>query len=216
MKPLRIELSNVRKSFGREVLKGINLSLDENSYVSILGRSGSGKSTLMNILGLIEDRDSGSYYFNGELIKKGRDYSAFRRNNIGFVFQSYNLIQTMTCIENIRLPLMYKKNADDASSEWMERLGITHLANQRVNTLSGGEKQRVGIARALMLNPCLILADEPTGNLDEQNSRIIYSILDEEHKKGRAIIVITHSEEAASFAKTVLCLKDGKLYDGKK
>ena len=212
MNRFQIELSNITKSFERPVLKGIDLLINETSYISILGRSGTGKSTLLNILGLVENFDSGSFIFNGVRIQNGRDYSMLRGKNIGFIFQSYNLVPTMTCIENIRLPLLYQKKSVDMSDEWMERLGISHLADQRVNTLSGGEKQRVGIARALMLNPLLILADEPTGNLDEQNSAIIFRILNEEHQKGRAIVMITHNEKAASYSKTVLQLKDGKLY----
>jgi putative ABC transport system ATP-binding protein len=165
----------------------------------------------MNILGLVEDRDDGEFSFNGKNIEKGKDYSALRKASIGFIFQSYNLIPTLTCVENIRMPLLYEKEID-RSAEWMEKLDIVHLKDQRVNTLSGGEKQRVAIARALILDPCLILADEPTGNLDERNSKIIFSILAEEHAQGRGIVLITHDAHSASCAKTILRLEGGELH----
>lgn len=212
MKELSIELSHIKKSFDRPVLTDINLSICNSSYISILGESGCGKSTLMNILSLVEDIDEGDFIFNGTRIRKKKDYASLRRENIGFIFQSYNLIPTLTCLENIRMPLLYQSKADDKSAFWLERIGIGHIAHQRVNTLSGGEKQRVAIARALMLDPCLLLADEPTGNLDEANSALIYGILQEEHEKGRGIVMITHNETAARQASTVLLLEGGELH----
>lgn len=214
MENLKIELTHVQKSFSRPVLTDINLSIDNRSYISILGQSGCGKSTLMNILGLVEDRDKGEFTFNGTNIQRSKDYADLRRKSIGFIFQAYNLIPTLTCLENIRLPLLYHNSVADRSAEWVERLGIGNLLHQRVNTLSGGEKQRVAIARALILDPCLILADEPTGNLDEKNSEIIFGILDEEHRLGRGIVMITHDEKAAKRAKTVLRLQGGELHEG--
>lgn len=212
MKDLKIELSHVQKSFERPVLTDINLNIQNESYIAILGRSGCGKSTLMNILGLVEDWDGGIFRFQGKLLSPGRDYAALRRKHIGFIFQSYNLIPTLTCLENIELPLLYQ-NGSNRSRELIEQLEIAPLLHQRVNTLSGGEKQRVAIARALLLDPGLILADEPTGNLDETSSEIVFRIFQEESKKGRAIVMITHDESAAKRAKTLLRLQGGELHE---
>lgn len=213
MEQLRIELSHVQKHFDRPVLTDVNLTIDNHSYIAILGRSGCGKSTLMNILGLVEDRSGGDFSFNGIEIRNGKDYAALRRRNIGFIFQAYNLIPTLTCLENIQLPLLYHHSGSaDKSRELVERLEIAELLHQRVNTLSGGEKQRVAIARALILDPCLILADEPTGNLDEKSGKIVFRIFDEECQKGRGIVMITHDEAAAKRAKTVLRLQGGELH----
>lgn len=212
MKDLKIELSHVQKSFERPVLTDINLNIQNESYIAILGRSGCGKSTLMNILGLVEDWDGGTFRFQGKLLSPGRDYATLRRKHIGFIFQSYNLIPTLTCLENIELPLLYQ-NGSNRSRELIEQLEIAPLLHQRVNTLSGGEKQRVAIARALLLDPGLILADEPTGNLDETSSEIVFRIFQEESKKGRAIVMITHDESAAKRAKTLLRLQGGELHE---
>ncbi len=212
MKELNISLSHVQKSFERPVLTDINLNIQNESYIAILGRSGCGKSTLMNILGLVEDRDGGDFTFNGTQIRNGRDYAALRRRQIGFIFQSYNLIPTLTCLENIELPLLYQ-NSESRSRELIEELEIAPLLHQRVNTLSGGEKQRVAIARALLLDPGLILADEPTGNLDETSSEIVFRIFQQECQKGRAIVMITHDESAAKRAKTLLRLQGGELHE---
>lgn len=212
MEELRVVLSHVQKHFERPVLTDVNLTIDNSSYFAILGRSGCGKSTLLNILGLVEDRSGGDFTFNGVEIRAGRDYAALRRRHIGFVFQAYNLIPTLTCIENIRLPFLYQSGGEDKSLALAERLEITELLHQRVGTLSGGEKQRVAIARALILDPCLILADEPTGNLDEKSSEIVFRIFAEEHEKGRGIVLITHDKTAAAQAKTVLQLQGGVLH----
>lgn len=212
MDKLHIEIEHIKKSFDRPVLSDINLTVTNNTYMAILGKSGSGKSTLMNILGLVESFDSGLYCFNGLKIKKHRDYAALRRTQIGFVFQSYNLIPTLTCEENINLPLLYESSKEDERvKQLMDALDISVLSKQRVTTLSGGEKQRVAIARALVLNPCLILADEPTGNLDPKNRDIIFSVLREEHKNGRAVLVITHDENTAKNANLRVILEGGIL-----
>jgi len=214
MTELDLRLEHVRKSYLRPVLTDINLQVTNDSYITIVGKSGSGKSTLLNILGLVEGYDSGSYTFNGTKIHNGVDYARLRLENIGFIFQSYNLISTMSCKENILLPTMYNKRKQVQSfDELVELLDIGPLLDQRVNTLSGGEKQRVAIARSLILDPCLILADEPTGNLDPKNRDIILNMLQHENKKGRGILLITHDEAIAAQAKTKLTLLGGKLIE---
>lgn len=214
MKNLDLRLSHIRKSYDRPVLTDLNLSVTNDSYVTILGKSGSGKSTLLNILGLVEDYDEGEYVFNGTKIRKGADYAKLRLQNIGFIFQSYNLIPTLSCKENILLPTMYRRKWEKENFDRLvDLLQIEPLLSQRVATLSGGEKQRVAIARALILDPCLILADEPTGNLDPQNREIIVSLLRHEHEAGRGIILITHDEQTASAADTILRLEGGMLHE---
>lgn len=213
MNELRLKISHLQKSYTRPVLKDVNLELTNDSFVAVLGKSGSGKSTLLNILGLVEGYDSGEYMFNHTLIRPGVDYAKLRRENIGFIFQSYNLIPTLTCEENIRLPLLYSRSRlESRVKELSQQLDITHLLSQRVTTLSGGEKQRVAIARALMLDPCLILADEPTGNLDTINRDIIMDLLHREHEAGRGIILITHDEYVARETNTVFRLEAGSLH----
>lgn len=212
MKELNIQLSHLQKSYLRPVLTDINLTVTNDSYITIVGKSGSGKSTLLNILGLVEGYDAGEYVFNGTLIRNFVDYSRLRLENIGFIFQSYNLISTLSCKENILLPTLYNsKSSSQSLDELVELLDIGPLLDQKVTTLSGGEKQRVAIARALILDPCLILADEPTGNLDPKNRDIIFRLLQREHEKGRGIILITHDSDAAKQGKTAYTLLDGRL-----
>lgn len=211
MKQITIELQHVQKSYVRPVLRDINLRLPQGGYYAVLGRSGSGKSTLLHILGLIERHDGGRYLFDGTELRPGKDYAALRRRHIGFIFQSYNLIPTLTCRENIRLPLLFERDLPDRSEEWIERLDIAALRDQRTAVLSGGEKQRVGFARAMMADPGLLLADEPTGNLDGENRDVIFSILRQEHAAGRSVMLITHDAEAASQAQEVLHLENGVL-----
>ena len=211
MNELSVELSHVGKSYHRPVLKDINLRIDNDSFIAILGKSGSGKSTLLNILGLLERYDAGKYRFNDKLIRNDADYHALRLFNIGFIFQSYNLIPTLTCRENILLPTLYGHTQSRDLHRLASLLDIEPLLDQNVTTLSGGEKQRVAIARALILDPCLLLADEPTGNLDPKNRDVIFSLLRSEHKKGRAIILTTHDAAAAKEADFVMELKNGTL-----
>lgn len=210
-----VDMKNVTKSYDREVLKDISLEVKGSDYYAICGKSGAGKSTLMNILGLIENYTSGEYYFCGSLIKKNKDYSRFRLKHIGFIFQSYNLIPTLTCKENILLPSLYaeadKKFIDDRLEYLVEKMDLSVLLNQKSSILSGGEKQRVAIARALLLDPKIIIADEPTGNLDPVNKQIVMDTLNEEHNNGRAIVMITHDMETAKLADKILILKDGKI-----
>ena len=212
MKELKLTLSHIQKSYTRPVLKDINLEVTNDSYVTIVGKSGSGKSTLLNILGMVEGYDGGEYILNGTKIRNFMDYSRLRLENIGFIFQSYNLIPTLSCKENIMLPTMYnRRNKVQNFDELVELLDIGPLLSQRVATLSGGEKQRVAIARALILDPCLILADEPTGNLDPKNRDLIMGLLRREHEKGRGVILITHDMQIAQEAKTIYLLENGML-----
>lgn len=212
MKELHLELRHLKKTYTRPVLVDVNLEVTNDSYVTIVGKSGSGKSTMLNILGLLESCSGGEYIFNEIPIVNGVDYSRLRLENIGFIFQSYNLISTLSCKENILLPLLYNKhNAVQDFDELVELLDLAPLLSQRVNTLSGGEKQRVAIARALILDPCLILADEPTGNLDPKNRDLIMQLLRREHEKGRGVILITHDMEVARSADTIYLLQDGML-----
>lgn len=212
MKELNLELKHLKKSYLRPVLTDVNLHVTNDSYVTIVGKSGSGKSTLLNILGLVEGYDSGEYRFNGKLIRNFMDYSQLRLENIGFIFQSYNLIPTLSCKENILLPTLYnRRNAVQDFDELVSLLDLEPLLSQRVTTLSGGEKQRVAIARALILDPCLILADEPTGNLDPKNRDLIMNLLRREHEKGRGVLLITHDMDVARSADTILALQDGML-----
>lgn len=212
MRELYIRLSHLQKSYLRPVLTDINLEVTNDSYIAIVGKSGSGKSTLLNILGLVEGYDAGEYTFNGTKIRNFVDYSQLRLENIGFIFQSYNLIPTLSCKENILLPTLYnRRNRVQPLDEPVELLDIEPLLDQKVTTLSGGEKQRVAIARALILDPCLILADEPTGNLDPKNREIIFRLLRREHDKGRGILLITHDAETAAQAKETYRLQNGTL-----
>ncbi|MEE1304271.1 MAG: ABC transporter ATP-binding protein [Agathobacter sp.] len=213
MNKLNLNIEHLKKSFSYPVLRDINLHMTNSDYISIVGSSGAGKSTLMNIIGLIETYDEGKYEFNGTVIRSNKDYAKLRIENIGFIFQNYNLISQLSCKDNILLPAVYKrKKIEDKELERLaELLNITKLLDQRVNVLSGGEKQRVAIARSLILDPCLLIADEPTGNLDEKNRKIICNLLDEENKKGRGIILITHDDEMAVSAKTMLRLEKGVL-----
>ena len=210
MTDLHLELKHIQKSYLRPVLSDVNLDVTNDSYVTIVGKSGSGKSTMLNILGLVEGYDRGEYWFNGKLIRNGIDYARLRLENIGFIFQSYNLIPTLSCKENILLPTLYNRhNQEQSFEELVELLDLGPLLSQRVTTLSGGEKQRVAIARSLILDPCLILADEPTGNLDPKNRDIIMNLLRHEHEKGRGIILITHDMQIAREADTIYLLEKG-------
>ena len=214
MTDLHLQLKHIQKSYLRPVLSDVNLDVTNDSYVTIVGKSGSGKSTLLNILGLVEGYDRGEYWFNGKLIRNGIDYSRLRLENIGFIFQSYNLSPTLSCKENILLPTLYNRhNQEQSFEELVELLDLGPLLSQRVTTLSGGEKQRVAIARSLILDPCLILADEPTGNLDPKNRDIIMNLLRHEHDKGRGIILITHDMEIAKQAETIYLLEGGQLQE---
>ncbi|HVN59330.1 MAG TPA: ABC transporter ATP-binding protein [Bacteroidales bacterium] len=198
-------------------LNKVSLDVKEGEYVAVMGPSGCGKSTLLNILGLLDNPTSGSYIFNGtEVAKlKERDRTVFRKGNIGFVFQSFNLIDELSVYENVELPLIYlkltaaerKKHVETV----LERMKISHRAKHFPQQLSGGQQQRVAIARAVVANPKLILADEPTGNLDSKNGIEVISLMSELNKEGTTIIMVTHSERDAGYAHRVINLFDGHI-----
>lgn len=215
MKELQLELRHLKKSYTRPVLTDVNLEVTNDSYVTIVGKSGSGKSTLLNILGLVEGYDAGEYILNGTRIRNGVDYARLRLENIGFIFQSYNLIPTLSCKENILLPLLYNKhNKVQDFDELVALLDLEPLLSQRVTTLSGGEKQRVAIARSLILDPCLILADEPTGNLDEKTSNEIMELFHELNREQNVtIVMVTHNPALGPHYDKIIRLRDGRIDD---
>jgi len=198
-------------------LNKVNLHVKEGEYVAVMGPSGCGKSTLLNILGLLDNPTSGSYIFNGTEVAnlKERDRTVFRKGNIGFVFQSFNLIDELNVYENVELPLIYlKMKSSDRKKkveEALERMKITHRAKHFPQQLSGGQQQRVAIARAVVANPKLILADEPTGNLDSKNGIEVINLLTELNKEGTTIIMVTHSDRDAGYAHRIINLFDGQV-----
>lgn len=215
-----IHLENIRKSYfmGKnelEVLGGIDLDISRNEYVALMGPSGSGKSTLMNIIGCLDTPTKGRYVLNGKDVSKmsDNDLAAIRNKEIGFVFQQFNLLPRLTALENVALPLVYaglaKKHRNEKAMHVMEMVSLTDRSTHKPNELSGGQCQRVAIARALVNDPSLILADEPTGNLDTRTSYEIMDIFEKIHEAGNTIVVVTHEEDIAKKAKRVVRLRDG-------
>ena len=214
MEPL-LELRNINKSFGdKNVLEDIRLKIFTGDYISITGASGSGKSTLVNILAFLDNDFRGEYLFNGNTVKKDKQ-AEFRNRHLGFIFQQYNLIPQLTAYENAILPYsFFRGNIPDFKekiTEMFTLFGLEKQMNQVVNTLSGGEKQRVAMIRSISLDPEIIIADEPTGNLDENNSVIVRKYLKMLNKLGKTIIVVTHDLPFADEAKRKLRLSGGKL-----
>ncbi|MHA6697132.1 ABC transporter ATP-binding protein [Chryseobacterium sp. A321] len=199
------------------VLKGINLSIGEGEFVSIMGSSGSGKSTLLNIIGILDEKDSGVYELDGIHIEELNETKAaeYRSRFLGFVFQSFNLIGYKTALENVALPLYYqnvgRKERNAKALEYLEKVGLSPWANHLPNELSGGQKQRVAIARALITDPKVILADEPTGALDSKTTHEIMMLLQEINEGGKTIIVVTHEPDVAAQTKRNVLLKDGRI-----
>ncbi len=217
-----IKTNDLTKIFRTEevettALNKVSLEVKEGEYVAVMGPSGCGKSTLLNILGLLDNPTSGSYIFNGTEVAnlRERDRTIFRKGNIGFVFQSFNLIDELNVYENVELPLIYlkmkaserKKKVDDA----LTRMKIAHRAKHFPQQLSGGQQQRVAIARAVVANPKLILADEPTGNLDSKNGLEVINLLSELNKEGTTIVMVTHSDHDAGYAHRIINLFDGQI-----
>jgi putative ABC transport system ATP-binding protein len=217
-----IKTNDLTKVFRTEevettALNKVTLNVKEGEYVAVMGPSGCGKSTLLNILGLLDNPTAGSYVFNGTEVAnlRERDRTIFRKGNIGFVFQSFNLIDELNIYENVELPLIYLKmksgERKKAVETVLERMKIGHRAKHFPQQLSGGQQQRVAIARAVVANPKLILADEPTGNLDSKNGIEVINLLTELNKEGTTIIMVTHSERDAGYAHRIVNLFDGQI-----
>jgi putative ABC transport system ATP-binding protein len=221
-----IRLEGIRKSYfmGRQelqVLKGIDLDIHNNEYVALMGPSGSGKSTLMNILGCLDSPSAGSYVLNEQDVSKMADDSLadVRNKEIGFVFQQFNLLPRLTALENVALPLVYagigRKQRTEMAMDVIKKVGLEDRSHHKPNELSGGQCQRVAIARALVNNPSLILADEPTGNLDTKTSKEIMDIFSQIQAAGNTVVLVTHEEDIANYAKRVVRLRDGLIESDK-
>jgi putative ABC transport system ATP-binding protein len=222
-----IHLEQICKSYfmGRQelqVLKGISLDIFKNEYVALMGPSGSGKSTLMNILGCLDTPSDGKYILNGHDVSTMEDnaLAEIRNKEIGFVFQQFNLLPRLTAVENVALPLVYagmsRKLRTEKAMHVLEMVSLTDRSHHKPNELSGGQCQRVAIARALVNDPAIILADEPTGNLDSKTSYEIMGIFDDIYKSGNTIVTVTHEEDIAGHARRIVRLKDGVIESDKK
>lgn len=217
-----IHLQDIRKSYfmGRqelEVLKGITIDINRNEYVALMGPSGSGKSTLMNILGCLDSPTAGTYILNGHDVSTMPDneLADIRNKEIGFVFQQFNLLPRLTALENVALPLVYagipKRQRNEMAMEVLRKVDLTDRSHHRPNEMSGGQCQRVAIARALVNNPSIILADEPTGNLDSKTSHEIMDIFNKIHADGNSVVLVTHEDDISKFAHRIIRLRDGIL-----
>lgn len=217
-----LRLENISKSYTRggecvDAVRNISVSFGKGDFVAITGESGSGKSTLMNILGLIDTADSGRYYLNGQDISSLNDkkLSAIRNEEIGFVFQSFNLIEGLTALENVELPLIYRgideKTRRRLSKTALESVGLYKRIGHTPSQMSGGQQQRVAVARAIAASPSIVLADEPTGNLDPVSSREIMRLLRELNERGSTVIIITHDNSIAESAGRVIRISDGQI-----
>lgn len=217
-----LKVENLKKSFRTEeietiALNGVTFEVNKGEFVAIMGPSGCGKSTLLNIIGLLDNPTSGKYTLLDKEVGnlKEKDRTLFRKGNIGFVFQSFNLIDELNVYENVELPLIYLKikaaERKEMVNNILKRMNISHRAGHFPQQLSGGQQQRVAIARAVVCNPSLILADEPTGNLDSKNGKEVMELLSELNKEGTTIIMVTHSQHDASYTQRILNLFDGEL-----
>lgn len=219
-----IKVNNLKKVYRTDEiestsLNNINFEIDEGEFVAVMGPSGCGKSTLLNILGLLDKPTSGEYEFNGVMASDlgGKQRTLLLKGNIGFIFQSFNLIDDLTVFENVELPLLYQKVPKSERKQKVEgiltKVDILHRKNHFPNQLSGGQQQRVAVARAIVSEPKLILADEPTGNLDSENGNDVIEIIKKLNEEGATIVMVTHSNHDASFAKRIIRLFDGKIVE---
>jgi len=219
-----IRLENLKKYYklGTQTIKalrGLNITINKNEYVAIMGASGSGKSTLMNILGCLDTPTDGRYFLNGKDVSKLSEnkLAEIRNKEIGFVFQTFNLLPKYNAIDNVALPLIYagvnKRKRTEKAEMLLNQVGLGDRIHHKPNELSGGQRQRVAIARAMINNPSIILADEPTGNLDSKTSIEIMKLFSNIHKEGNTIILVTHEPDIALFAKRIIKLKDGLIED---
>ena len=214
-----IEANNIYKSFGNvDVIKGIDIHIDKGEIVTIVGASGAGKSTLLQIIGTLEKADKGDVFINGQNVNKlgQKALAAFRNKNIGFVFQFHHLLPEFTALENICIPAFIagesKSNALSKATKLLDYLNLTERANHKPSMLSGGEQQRVAVARALINNPSVILADEPSGNLDSQNAKELHELFFKlREQTGQTFVIVTHNPELAQMAARTLTIKDGKI-----
>jgi putative ABC transport system ATP-binding protein len=222
-----IHLDNIRKSYfmGKmelKVLKGISLDIFKNEYVALMGPSGSGKSTLMNIIGCLDSPTAGRYILNGNDVSKMADneLAEVRNKEIGFVFQQFNLLPRLTALENVALPLVYsgmgRRQRTEKARQVLEMVNLADRSHHKPNELSGGQCQRVAIARALVNNPSIILADEPTGNLDTSTSYEIMQIFGEIHSRGNTVVLVTHETDIANYARRIVRLRDGVIESDKR
>lgn len=222
-----IHLEEIRKHYimGKQqlqVLKGISLDINKNEYVALMGPSGSGKSTLMNIIGCLDTATAGKYILNGQDVSKMEDnaLAEVRNKEIGFVFQQFNLLPRLTALENVALPLIYagmsKKMRNEKAMHVLDLVSLTDRSHHKPNELSGGQSQRVAIARALVNDPSIILADEPTGNLDSVTSYEIMDIFEKIHSEGNTVVLVTHEEDIANHARRVIRLRDGIIESDRK
>jgi len=221
-----IHLKNISKIYDKQghekvyALNDLNLEISKGEFVAIIGNSGSGKSTLMNIIGLLDKASLGNYYFENREVEKFSDnqLAEIRNQKIGFVFQAFHLLPRTSAIENVELPLIYStlKETRELAFESLKKVGLADRARHKPNELSGGQQQRVAIARALVTNPDIILADEPTGNLDSQSGAGIMELFIQLHKEGKTIVIITHDPNIAAMAKRVINIRDGRIIEDRK
>lgn len=220
-----LTMKNIIKSYNQggeenQVIKGIDLTVNEGEFLAILGPSGSGKSTLMNMIGCLDVPTSGEYYLSGRLISEQSEHelAKIRREEIGFIFQSFYLLSRQTALQNVELPLIYAgipaKKRKEIAREMLTRVGLEERMNYRPNQLSGGQQQRVAVARAIATNPTILLADEPTGALDQKTGHQIMDLFHELHQEGRTVIMITHDEKIAKEASRIVRILDGMLVEG--
>jgi putative ABC transport system ATP-binding protein len=221
-----IELNHIHKTYNPgkpnqyEALRGINVTIEKGEFVAIMGPSGSGKSTLMHIIGALDTATSGEYIINGKQIQdfSSNELAQVRNQEIGFVFQSFNLLPKYSLLENVLMPTLYgpKKDYTSRGVELLQKVGLGEKIHSKTNQISGGQIQRTAIARSLILNPSIILADEPTGNLDTKTSNEIMEMFQKLNKEGITVILVTHEDSIAAYAKRIITIKDGKIHQDTK